>query len=336
LPLPEFWRNSGFHLLERDPAGRLRVTDDFLRAYYLRPEIHPVEESGEGELRVHAQLMADPRREITEQDLRTVEDADARDNYRVILKFRQKLLDAGTVEGCYMSLFKAPIDIPPMFVDQFVHVILRNILDGTDDALQLRAAEVFFREQKASIHEGHALLADLETVEMHASGNRYGSIGRLIVEAQGDLAKVDLDVLDRANAALYWERESRHDTVISVTYGRPALDALCRVIEAWVFHFLGTKVSVKPVRKIEEHPWAWHIGLDAESTAILNELWSGKEIEQGRMRNILTILALQFDDPAAMRADIRGRTVYLALSCEDGVVRMKPQNLLTSLPLHEA
>jgi hypothetical protein len=332
----EFWRNSGFHLLERDSAGRLRVTDDFLRAYYLRPEIHPVEESGEGELRLHARLMADPRREITEQDLQTVEDPDARDNYRVILKFRRKLLDAGTVEGCYMSLFKAPIDIPPMFVDQFVHVILRNILDGADDPLRLRAAEVFFREQKATIQDGHVLLADLETLEMHASGNQYGSIGRLIVEAQGEVFQKNLDVLDRSNAALYWERESRHDTVISVTYGRPALDALCRVIEAWVFHFLGTKVSVKPVRKIEEHPWAWHIGLDAESTAILNELWSGKEIEQGRMRNILTILALQFDDPAAMRADIQGRTVYLALSCEEGVVRMKPQNLLTNLPLHEA
>ena len=332
----EFWRNSGFHLLERDPAGRLRVTDDFLRAYYLRPEIHPVEESGEGELRLHAQLMADPRRQVTEQDLQAVEDADARDNYRVILRFRQKLLDAGTIEGCYMSLFKAPIDIPPMFVDQLVHVVLRNILDGTDDALRLRAAEVFFREQKATIQDGHVLLADQETVEMHASGNRYGSIGRLIVEAQGDLAKVDLDVLDRANAALYWERESRHDTVISLTFGRPALDAFCRVLELWIEHFLSVKVQIKPVRKIEEAPWAWHIGLDAESTAILNELWSGKEIEQGRMRNILTILALQFDDPAAMRADIRGRTIYLALSCEDGVVRMKPQNLLTNLPLHEA
>jgi hypothetical protein len=295
-----------------------------------------VEESGDAERRLHAALMESPRRKVSEKELAAVEDADARDNYRVILKFRQKLLDAGTVEGCYMSLFKAPIDIPPMFVDQLVHVVLRNILDGTDDALQLRAAEVFFREQKATIHEGHALLADLETVEMHASGNRYGSIGRLIVEAQGDLAKVDLDVLDRANAALYWERESRHDTVISVTYGRPALEALCRVIEAWIFHFLRTKVSVKPVRKIEEAPWGWHIGLDAESTAILNELWSGKEIEQGRMRNILTILALQFDDPAAMRTDIAGRTIYLALACEEGVVRMKPQNLLTNLPLHEA
>jgi hypothetical protein len=280
--------------------------------------------------------MAEPRRPVTEDDLAQVEDADARDNYRVMLRFRRKLLDAGSVEGCYMGLFKAPIDIPPMFVDQLAHVVLRNILDGTDDPLRLRAAEVFFREQKATIQDGHVLLADLETVEMHASGNRYGSIGRLIVEAQGDLAKVDLDVLDRANAALYWERESRHDTVISLTYGRPALDAMCRVIEAWVFHFLGTKVAVKPVRKIDEAPWAWHIGLDAESSAILNELWAGSQIEPGRMRNLLAIFALQFDDPAVMRADIRGRTVYLALSCEDGVVRMKPQNLLTNLPLNEA
>jgi hypothetical protein len=285
---------------------------------------------------VHAELMAQPRKELTEADLEAIEDADARDNYRVILRFRDKLLDAGTVEGCYMSLFKAPIDIPPMFVDQLAHVILRNLLDGTDDALRLRAAEVFFREQKATIQDGHVLLADFETVEMHASGNRYGSIGRLIVEAQGDLAKVDLDVLDRANAAIYWERESRHDTVISVTYGRPALDAFCRVLELWIEHFLRVKVQIKPVRKIDEPRWAWHIGLDAESTAILNELWAGSEIEQGRMRNILAIFALQFDEPAAMRADIAGRTIYLALACEDGVVRMKPQNLLTNLPLREA
>ncbi len=281
--------------------------------------------------------MADPRAEITEHDLETVEDADARDNYRVILKFRQKLLDAGTVEGCYMSLFKAPIDIPPMFVDQLAHVILRNLLDGSDDALRLRAAEVFFREQKATIQDGHVLLADLETVEMHASGNRFGSIGRLIVEAQGDLGKVDLDVLDRSNAAAYWERESRHDMVISLTYGRPALDAFCRVIEAWVRHFLSLQVRVKPVRQIDEHPWAWHVGLDAESTAILNDLWAGTQVEQGRMRRILSLFAMTFEDPAAMRQDISGRNVYLALSAdEDGVVKLKPQNLLLNLPLLEA
>lgn len=309
------------------------MTDDFLRAYYLRPEIHPVEESGDGERRVHAALMEDPRCSI---DLAAIEDPDARDNYRIVLDFRRKLLEAGTVEGCYLALFRAPIDIPPMFIDQLAHVVLRNVLDGTDDPLKLRAGELFFRDQKATIQDGLVLLADLETVEMHASGHRYGSIGRLIIEAQGELATANLDVLDRNNAALYWERESRHDTVISLTYGRPALDALCRVIEAWVFHFLKTEVRVTPIRKIDEERWAWHIGLDAESSELLNELWGGGEIEQGRMRNILALFALEFADARAMRAEIRGRTVYLALAAEDGVVKMKPQNLLLNLPVHEA
>jgi hypothetical protein len=281
--------------------------------------------------------MAEPRRKVAPAELDAVEDADARDNYRIMLAFRDRLLDAGTVEAAYMGLFKGRVDIPPLFIEQMVHVILRNVLDGSEDPLRLRAAELFFREQKATIQEGHALLADLETVQMHAAGNRYGSIGRLIVEAQGTLGKVDLDVLDRANAALYWERESRYDTVISLTYGRPALDALARVIEAWIAHFLGLAVTVKPIRKIDEPRWAWHVGLDAESTAILNELWSGGEVEHGRMQRVLALFALQFEDPRAMRAEIAGRTVYLALSAnEEGAVRMKPQNLLTNLPLHEA
>jgi hypothetical protein len=299
--------------------------------------VHPLEESGPGEQALHAALMADPRRRVAQSELDAVEDADARDNYRIVLRFRDRLLDAGTVEACYMGLFKAPVDVPPLFIEQMVHVILRNILDGCDDPLRLRAAELLFRDQKATIQEGHALVADLETVEMHAAGNRYGSIGRLIVEAQGEVGKIDLDVLDRPNAALYWQRESRYDTVISLTYGRPALDALGRVLEMWMRHFLGIEVRVKPIRRIDEPRWAWHIGLDAESTAILNELWAGGEVEQGRMQRILALFSLQFEDPTEMRGDIAGRTIYLALSAtEDGAVRMKPQNLLINLPLHEA
>jgi hypothetical protein len=277
-----------------------------------------------------------PRRAVSDEALSRIEDEDARHNYRVVLRFRDRLLEAGTVEGAYMALFKRPIDVPPMFIDQLVHVILRSLLDGTEDALRLRAAEIFFREQKATIQDGHVLLADLETVEMHASGNRYGSIGRLIVEAQGELGSANLDVLDRGNAELYWSRESRHDTVVSLTYGRPALDAFARVVELWIYHFLDLRVKVRPLRQIEEARWAWHVGLDAESTAILNELWAGQELDAGRMRNILALFALNFEDAAAMRADIAGRAVYLALSAEDGVVRMKPQNLLLNLPLHEA
>jgi hypothetical protein len=333
--MPDFWRSSGYHLLEKDPAGRLRVSDDFLRAYYLRPEIHPVEESCDAEHALHESLMAAPRRAVAAAELEAVADADARDNYRILLRFRDRLLAAGTLEACYAGLFQGQgVDVPPLFVEQLAHVILRSILEGCEDPLQARAAELFFREQKASLKDGHVLLADLETVEMHASGNQFGSLGRLIVEAQGTLGTVNLDVLDRGNAALYWDRHSRHDTVISVTYGRPALDALCRVIEAWVAHFTGTAVRVKPLRKIEESRWAWHIGLDAESTSILNDLWNGTEVEQGRMRRILALFRMEFADPAAMRSDIAGRPVYLALSSSEAdVVRFKPQNLIVNLPL---
>lgn len=335
--MPDFWRNSGFHLLERDPAGRLCVTDDFLRAYYLRPEVHPVEESDDAERALHAALMAEPRRRVARAELDAIGDADARDNYRVVLGFRDRLLKAGTIEAAYMNLFKGPVDTPPLFIEQMVHVILRNILDDCDDPLRLRAAELLFREQKVTLQEGHVLVADLETVERHASGNRYGSIGRLVVEAQGTLGNVDLDVLDRANAPLYWQRESRYDTVISLTYGRAALDALAAVLAMWIRHFLAIGVRVKPIRRIDEPRWAWHIGLDAESSAILNELWAGGELEHGRMQRIVALFALEFEQPAEMRADIVGRTVYLALSAnEEGIVRLKPQNLLTNLPLHEA
>jgi hypothetical protein len=296
-----------------------------------------VEESCEAERALHAALMDEPRRAVAATEIEALADEDARHNYGMLLRFRDRLLAAGSVEGCYMGLFKGAIDVPPLFIEQLTHVILRNLLEGCEDPLQLRAAEVFFREQKATLQDGHVLLADLETVEMHAAGNRYGSIGKLIVEAQGSLGKVDLDVLDRANAALYWERESRHDTVISLTYGRAALDALCRVIESWVAHFHAVEVKVSPLRRIEEAHWAWHIGLDAESTEILNELWAGSQVDAGRMRNIVALFSMRFADPALMRESVAGRPVYLALSVNEAqVVRMKPQNLLTNLPLREA
>jgi len=332
--VPDFWRSSGFHLLRRDAGGRLLVTDDFLRAYYLRPEIHPVEESCDAELRLHAALMDDPRRAVAQSEIDAIKDQDARDNYLVLLRFRRRLLEAGTVEGCYMNLFKGAVDVPPLFIEQLAHVILRNLLDTCDDPLQVRAAELLFRDQKATLRDGHVLVADLEMIEMHAAGTRYGGIGRLIVEAQGALAKFDLDVLDRHNSSIYWERESRFDTVLSLDYGHAGLEALCRVLESWVAHFFGVRTEVRPLRSIEERKWAWHIGLDAESTAILNELWSGGDVEQGRMRRILALMRMDFQGPGDLRPELAGRPLYLALSCdENDVVRMKPQNLLVNLPL---
>jgi len=330
----DFWRNSGFHLLDRDAAGRLLITDDFLRAYFLRPEIRPVEESGPAERVLHDSLLAEPRRPVSADEVEAIEDADARFNYRVLLDFRARLAGAETVETCYFGIFDGDVKTPPLFLDQLAQIILRNVLDGVDDPLEARAAELFFREQKASVSDGQIMLADLETVDVHASGGRYGSLGRLIVEAQTPMKAVNLDVLGEENAALYWLRDQRHDLVMGLGYGRPGAAALARVIERWVRHFFGVEVNVAPLRQIQDERWAWHIGLDAESTAVLNDLWRGEDVEPGRVQRLLALFRLQFADPAAMRRDIAGRPVYLALSMdEDHVVRMKPQNLLVNLPL---
>lgn len=333
--MQDFWRNSGFHLLERDSEGRLSVTDDFLRAYLMRPEIRPAEESGPNEIALHEALMDEPRRDPPASALQSIEDADARDNYRILLAFLGRLKRAASLESCYLEIFSGEdVAVPPLFIDQLAQIIVRSILQGCDDALEPRAGELFFREQKASTDDGAVMLADLETVEMHASGRSLGSLGRLIVESQASLATVNLEVLDTENAQAYWLRDQRHDFVISMNFGRAANRAFCRVMEKWILHFFGVAVSVGPLRAIEDRGWVWHIGLDSESTAMLNGLWRGEEIEPGTLRRMLALFRLDFEDPASMRADLAGKPVYMALSMnENGVVRMKPQNLLLNLPL---
>src|SRR5207245_8925015 len=95
----DFWRNSGFHLLERDAEGRLSVTDDFLRAYLMRPEIRPAEESGPNEIALHEALMDEPQRDPPAPALETIEDADARANYRILLAFLERLKRAASLES---------------------------------------------------------------------------------------------------------------------------------------------------------------------------------------------------------------------------------------------
>jgi len=60
----------------------------------------------------------------------------------------------------------------------------------------------------------------------------------------------------------------------------------------------------------------------------------GEELEDERGRQILALFTLEFASDAMVRPEIAGRRVYLALAkTADGIVRMKPQNLLVNLPL---
>jgi hypothetical protein len=335
---PDFWLSSGFHLLDRDTAGHLALTDDFLRAYFERPEIRPVEESGPGELALHRALVDDPRRAVGPGALAAIEDADARDNYRVVLRFRDFLLRHGTIEAAYLALFRdGPVDLPPIFIDQLVHMALRNVLEGATDPLRPRAGELLFRTQRVSLEDGPILLADDETVEMYAQTGGVGPLARLLAGSQPAARGIELDVLGPDNGALYWARSDRFDTVVDMSFGRPALDAFARVLEAWVAHFLGVAVSIQPVQSIRDERWVWHVGLDGEATAVMNALYDGVDIDEARLARVLALFRLEFRDPGQMLARVAGRPVYLAMAMDaDQRLRLKPQNLLVNLPLATA
>jgi len=331
----ELWPNSGFRLLGRDDAGRLSVTDDFLRAYMSRPELAPVEESCDAERALYASLVENPSRPVEVQDLSALADPDARENYQVLLGFRDRLTNAGSVEACYQSLFSSgDVTLPEMFIDQMVHVIVRNILDVVTDPFQARAAELLFRQQTATVEDGAILMGDTEVIEMLAANGGMGNLGRLVTEGGVKPKQVDLDVLQPDGGDVYWDRNERFDTVLDLTFARPGLDALCRVLEAWIAHFLGARVAIQPVQQIADERWVWHVGLDRDSSVLLNDLYEGTDVESERMERVLSLFRLEFEDPSLMRAEIAGRPVYMGLSMSpDKKVRLKPQNLLVNLPL---
>ncbi len=333
--MPDFWPNSGYHLLERDAAGHLRVTDGFIRAYLQRPEIAPIDESCDAERAVHGALMANPREAVGEARIAAMVDEDARDNYRVFLGFRDRLVQAGTVEACYLGMFRDGVaGVPPLFIDQMAQVVVRAVIDGTDDPFQARAAELLFREQNVILRDGAPLVADRETVEMLATTGGMGSLGKLVVDSGAPAKQVNMDVLQPETAEMYWVRNEKYDTVLDLTFTRQGLDALCRVLESWVVHFLGSEVAIQPLPEINDDKWVWHVGLDAEATALLNDLYQDNEVGDDRRRCLLSLFRLEFKDANQMAEAVRGRPVYLALCMTPaGRLRLKPQNLLVNLPL---
>ncbi|MCC6196545.1 MAG: hypothetical protein IT518_18990 [Burkholderiales bacterium] len=332
----DFWPSCGYRLLTVGSDNRLTVTDDFLRNHLLRPELAPVRESGPRELALHESLLANPRRGVTDAEVAALEDPDARDNYAIWLRFRGRLTAAPSVEAAYAALFRGDgVDVPPLFVAELTQVLLRHVLGERAQPMEARAAEMLFRPQRiAAMPDGAVMAADDATVELLATTGGFGSLGELLAQNRTPSRSIELDVLDAGTADQYWERDERHDFSVSLNRGRPALDALCRVLEKWIRHFLGVEVAVKHERAIDDEHWVWHVGLDAEASALLNDLYNEVEIDEARMARLLCLFRLDFADPADMRPALAGRPVYLAMAMNpDNVLKLKPQNLLLNLPL---
>ncbi len=331
--MKDFWISSGHHLLDRDEAGRLLVTDAFLKAYLARPELLPPESACEAELRLHHELlMHHPRRPVGKAEIAAMEDADARENWEFMIAFRDHVLASPSLEAAYLAMARGSAgNIPPLFMNHLAQVVLRNALDGEHDPFVLRAAELFYRPQRATAHEGAVLLADAETIELHEQ-NRHSSP---LLTMLGAPAVTELEILEEANAESYFARSDAFDMVLKLGgAGSPARRGLAAAMEIWIRHLLAVDVDIEPVERIEDEDWAWFVGLDAEATRIGNALWTGNELDPDTAERIISLFRLTFSDIGEVQPDVGARPVWLIMAMtSDRMIRMKPQNLVAGLPL---
>ena len=347
----DFWPASGWQHLQTDATGHLQPSAAWFGHWLGRPELALVAESCAAEIALHQALRADPLRPVPAGELAAIADADARENYRLFLALRDGLLAAGSLEAYYIGLFRqGAITLPPLFIDLLAQAILRQLLDHGADAFDARAAELLFRPQRISLQNQRVLAGDRATLDRLSDAGGFGALGRLLAEAKVPLRAAQLAVLNADNAADYWHDGERHRFVLDFTHqvakqlapgvsvpltlARSGQAALARVLARWVQQLLGVEVQITPVARIDDAAWRWHLGLDAEATAILNDLYQQRPVDDERLARLIGLFRLDFANPADMQADLAGAPVYLGLAMTaDGALRLKPQNLLLNLPL---
>jgi hypothetical protein len=328
--MTDFWLSCGHHFLDRNDGGGYVVTDDFLKVYLARPELVPPSEACPAERRLYSALLADPRLSVANSEILAITDADARENWQLLISFRDHLLTHKTLEAAYVGLIRRGVGrTAPLFINQLVHAILRNALNDVTDPRILRAGELFFRTQRVTLHENSLIAADEETI---AGGNQMPVSP--LVSMLGLPAEAAIDVLNDDNAHTYWQRSDNFDMALDLTAGREGLSALAKVMERWIGHLLGFEVTIDALTELRDTTVNWYVGLDSEATQIADALWKGEELDQNTMARVVGLFGLTFRDPRLMLDKVKGEPVYLVLAMtRDHLIRMKPQNLVAGLPV---
>lgn len=352
--MTDFWPSAGWTLLRRQEHGGLQATAAWLARFLDRPELALVRESCAAERRLHHALRENPLLPVAEARLQTLAEADAADNYRAFLAFRDAVVGAGSLEACYLQQVRsAQVSLAPPFMQAMTQAIVRDVLRDVDDALEARAGEMLFRPQRVTLVDGVPLAGDVQTLDLLNETGGFGELGRLLAQAQAPIRAAQMKVLTRDNAADYWRAAAgprEHDFLLDLRHemqqdlghglqftmarADSGLAALSRVLQRWVQHLMGVEVQITPLSRIDDEHWRWHVGLDAEATALLNDLYEGREVDSDRRARLISLFALRFVQPAQALPEMAGRPVYLALCrTADGQVRLKPQNLLVNLPV---
>jgi hypothetical protein len=277
---------------------------------------------------LHAALLSDPRQAVAAPRVAAIADADARDNWEMMIAWRDQLVKHQTLEAAYLEIIRRNIKFPHVLMAHLVQAILRNLLNDCDDAFMLRAAEMFFRPQKLLVQEGSITAID----ETGAALARHPPSPLLAL--LGLPATAEVDLLGNATAARYWERSDRFDMALDLTAGRRGRAALGEVITRWLAHLFAIDVAIEPVAELQAAPWSWYVGLSADATHIGDTIWNDGSLDEAMRARLVGLYRLTFRDPADMIEKVRGEPVYLlAAMTPDEKLWLKPQNLVTGLPV---
>ena len=230
-----YWPSCGYRLLARRVATAASRSPMISCArILLRPELAPVRESSQRELALHEALLADPRRDVSKRGAR-------RDRRR---RCARQLRDLAALScaaarcadrsrprtsGC--SRARASTCRRSSFITS------RRCWSATSSATTPSHGRARGRDavSRADASRCSRTAPSWPRTRRPWTCSRppagFGSLGELLAQNRTPARTVDLDVLDAENAAQYWERDERHDFSVSLNRGRPALDALARVLE---------------------------------------------------------------------------------------------------------
>lgn len=346
---PDFWPDAYYAHTEVSTSGWLRPLPSYWLRFLQQAELALVDESCPSEIRLHRQLLANPLMAVSAATLALLRDPDVRDNYRMFLRWRDAVLQAGTLEQFYLDMLRRKdFSHPPVFVGMLLQTLARHILRDSHDALQARCAELWFRPQRLSLQDGQWLSVDAQALQTLQGDGGLGELGRLLKESQAPLRPAQLRVLGPDTLATYWSHSAyrfvldlSHETSQTLSHGltlhlakaRSGLTALSQVMAMWVQHMLGVAVRITPVHDITDAQWRWHTGLDSTSSALLNALYQGQDPGAAQAR-LVSLFSLRFEDSAQVQPEMVNKPVYLGLAAaEDHSLHFKPQNLLLNLPL---
>ncbi|MDO5658773.1 MAG: DUF6352 family protein [Paracoccus sp. (in: a-proteobacteria)] len=323
--MPEFWVASGHHLTRLDAEGRMQVTDELLLAWLARPELAPPEDACAAERAIFARLRENPR---AKADPAEITDPDGRENWAMFLELRDRLLAAPDLETATRDILENPGQVPPIFRDQLIQLVLRNALNGCTDPFTLRAGELYFRPQRGHLSNGSLMLADAETVEEIEAAMHQNPLGAML---SGGVE--GLDVMRPDTGWSYWSRSDAHTMVLPWGAEPAARQGFADATGALLRQLTGLRARIRPVTQTGEVALRYYIGLNAEGSEIGNALWHG----HAAPAELVGLFALEPEagrlDPA-LEARLEGGPVWLLLGMgPDRLIRLKPQNLVAGLPL---